>query len=183
MATVKTSDKKTVNETSLEKASASNLSYGTATPYIALFNAFYEPIMNPLTNIPLGAYMSRFTYTFDQEHENVCEATFDTGDPSTADIEELQEGYEMGVQFGYIYPDGTYKSSKLHILKIKELDYTFDDRGTHITVRMRDSANDLRATEPYRPSGDDYTFKKFLDEGMGFDRGIIIEKFDTIVTE
>lgn len=175
--------KEEVNGTSLKPADASNLHHGTATPYIALFNAFLEPIMNPLTGIPLGAYMSRFSYKFDQESENVCEATFDTGDPNTADIDELKEGYELGVQFGYIYSDGTYKSSKLHYLKLKEIDCVFDDQGTHLTIRLKDSANDLRGSEPYKPCGEDYTFKDFLDGGMGLLRGIIIEKFESVGEE
>ena len=172
--------KEEVNGKSLKPADASNLHHGTATPYIALFNAFLEPIMNPLTGIPLGAYMSRFDYNFDQESENVCEVTFDTGDPATADIAELKDGYELGIQFGYIYDDGTYKSSKLHYLKVKEVDCVFDDQGTHITIRMKDSVNDLRGSEPYKPAGEGYTFKKFLDEGMGLMRGLIIEKFEPV---
>lgn len=172
--------KEEVNAIQLKKSDASNLHHGTATPYIALFNYFLEPIMNPVTGIPLGAYMSKFNYTFDQESENVCEATFDTGDPATADIEELKGGYELAVQFGYIYADGTYKSSKVHYLKIKEVDCVFDDQGTHITIRMKDSVNDLRGSEPYKPAGDGYTFKDFLDDGMGLMRGLIIEKFESV---
>lgn len=182
MANIKRKPKpnKKVNATKLKKADASNLHHGTATPYIALFNYFLEPIMNPITGIPLGAYMSRFAYNFDQESENICEATFDTGDPATADIKELKDGYELGVQFGYIYANGTYKSSKLHYLKVKEVDCVFDDQGTHITIRMKDSVNDLRGSEPYKPAGEGYTFKDFLDEGMGLMRGLIIEKFESV---
>lgn len=182
MANIKEKPKKKeeVNATPLKKADVSNLHHGTATPYIALFNYFLEPIMNPLTGIPLGAYMTRFAYNFDQESENVCEATFDTGDPATADIEELKEDNELGIQFGYIYADRTYKSSKLHYLKVKEVDCVFDDQGTHITIRMKDSVNDLRGSEPYKPAGEGYTFKDFLDEGMGLMRGLIIEKFEPI---
>ena len=33
---------------------------GTATPYMALFNSGGMPIMNPITGIPLGAYISNW---------------------------------------------------------------------------------------------------------------------------
>ena len=35
--------------------------YGTATPYLAIFNDMGIPVKNPLTGIPIGAYISNFT--------------------------------------------------------------------------------------------------------------------------
>lgn len=39
---------------------------GTGTPYIALFDEASQPILNPLTNLPLGLYMDSFRYTFQE---------------------------------------------------------------------------------------------------------------------
>ena len=35
---------------------------GTAMPYLALFDSLGMPVMNTITGIPLGAYISKFTY-------------------------------------------------------------------------------------------------------------------------
>ena len=57
--------------------------YGTATPYLAIFNSEGMPVMNPITGIPLGAYITNFTYKYDEEKENQANLTFDTGNPDT----------------------------------------------------------------------------------------------------
>ena len=183
-ASVKEKPKKVNEEKGLKTPSPSNLKEGTAAPYVSLFDSNYLPIRNALTGIPLGAYMSKFSYRYDQETENVCEVTLNTGNPETADLKEIAEGAMVNVQYGYIYYDGTHKSSKVHSLKVKELDCTFDDQGTHITLRLKDAASDLRTAPPYKSNGDEEnTFKTFLDNGMGLDRGIIIERFEQIGSE
>ena len=62
---------------------------GMGQPYLALFDFRGMPIMNPITGIPLGAYISTWNYRYDEEKENLATITFDTGDPDTVDIEAL----------------------------------------------------------------------------------------------
>ena len=58
---------------------------GMGQPYLALFNFGGMPIMNPITGIPLGAYISTWSYKYDEEKENLATITFDTGNPDTVD--------------------------------------------------------------------------------------------------
>lgn len=161
------------------KVEDSNLYNGIATPYIALFEESGEPILNPITGIALGAYMSNFQFKSGDEDDDACVVTVDTGDPDTVDIEGIQENKIINVQWGYIYPDGSSKSSRVHTIEVKQLESVFDDQGTHITIHCKDSVSNLRQSLPYKPSGnDDRTMKDFLDEGMGLDVGIIIEMFE-----
>ena len=161
------------------KPEASNLQSGTATPYVALFSLEGGPIVNPLTGIALGAYVTEFKFSSGDENEDALRIVIDTGDPNAVDIPESQEKKELAVQWGYIYSNGTSKSSKVHVVEVKQLEVTFDDQGTHITVGAKDSVSDLRLTAPYKPSGDEnYTMKNFLDDGMGLEKGIIIELFE-----
>lgn len=157
----------------------SNLYEGTGTPYVALFDVAGEPIMNPITGIALGAYMSNFQFKSGDEEDDACVLTIDTGDPNTADIEGIQEGSIINVQWGYIYPDGSSKSSIVHVVEIKQLESVFDDSGTHITIHGKDSISNLRNSLPFKPSGDDkYTMKEFMDDGFGSNVGIIIQMFE-----
>lgn len=185
MANVK--DKKTPAEVSNESSKNKNipkpdphvLMYGTATPYVALFDGGQIPIINPLTNIYLGAYISKFDYKFDEEHENIATLVLDTGNPDSADIESIQEGQTIYIQWGYIYPDGSYKSSKVHAMVVKELDLKFHDRGTTLTIKCKDGVSSLREDIPYKSDGTDtYTMKSFMDDGFGQNRGIIIQMFE-----
>lgn len=157
----------------------SNLQYGTATPYVALFNEGGEPILNPLTGIALGAYMTSFNFKSGEKEEDNCIMVFDTGDPDTADVEGIQEGDTITIQWGYIYPDGTFQCSKPHDVQIKTVEMVFDDQGTHLALHCKDGVSNLRYSLPYKATGDENeTFLNFLDNGMGQNRGIIIEMFD-----
>ena len=75
---------------------------GMGQPYLALFNFGGMPIMNPITGIPLGAYISTWSYRYDEEKENLATLTFDTGNPDTVDIAEIQENQNICLQWGYI---------------------------------------------------------------------------------
>ena len=161
------------------KPGPSNLMHGTATPYMALFTVSGEPLLNPITGIPLGAYVTSFQFGSGDENEDVLKITIDTGDPDTVDIEGIQEKKELSVQWGYIYSDGSSKSSKVHVVEVKQLESVFDDQGTHLNVTAKDQVSDLRLSVPYKPSGEEsYNMKDFLDDGMGLEKGLIIEMFE-----
>lgn len=161
------------------KPGPSNLMHGTATPYIALFTVSGDPLLNPITGIPIGAYVTSFNFGSGDENEDVLKITIDTGDPDTVDIEGLQEKSELSVQWGYIYSDGSFKSSRVHIVEVKQLESVFDDQGTHLNLTAKDQVSDLRLSVPYKPSGkESYNMKDFLDDGMWLEKGLIIEMFE-----
>ena len=63
------------------KANNPILYKGTGTPYLAIFDNQGIPVMNPLTGIPLGAYISSWSYVYDEENEYyVCEVDLDEDD-------------------------------------------------------------------------------------------------------
>lgn len=151
---------------------------GTAMPYLALFDSLGMPVMNTVTGIPLGAYISKFTYMYDEEKENLATLVFDTGDPDTVDIPELQEGSVIFLQWGYVYPDGQFISGPIKTIKIRDFDCTFDAMGTHVTLKCIDSVGDLRFQPPYTYSDlPQYKFSKFIEGGCNNNTGVIIELF------
>ena len=69
---------------------------GMGQPYLALFDFRGMPIMNQITGIPLGAYISTWNYRYDEEKENLATITFDTGDPDTVDIDaQMVNSYQV----------------------------------------------------------------------------------------
>lgn len=181
MANVKV-NKKQINGDAQEadfKSNDSVLVHGTATPYIALFTDDGDPILNELTGIPLGAYMTSFAVKLGEGKEDVGIISLDTGDPDTVDLESIQDNSIINVQWGYIYPDGSSLCSRVHSLEIKSRDITFDDQGTHLNLSVKDSVSNLRQSIPYKASGDDNkSIIDFMNDGLGQDRGIIIEMFE-----
>ena len=67
------------------KSDPSILLKGTATPYLAIFSEEGMPIMNQITGIPLGAYISRFQFKYSEEEENLATLTFECGNPDIVD--------------------------------------------------------------------------------------------------
>lgn len=161
----------------------SNLQNNTAMPYLAVFGQDGMPVKNPLTGIPLGAYITSFSYRYDEEKENQASLVIDTGDPDTVDIRELQEGQTLLLQWGYIYADGSHRSSPVKSIKVKDLNCKFDNSGTHVTIKCIDGVSSLRHSPPHRPSsidddGDGYSsMVDFMNRGCDRNIGIIIEDF------
>ena len=84
------------------KSDPSILLKGTATPYLAIFSEEGMPIMNQITGIPLGAYISRFQFKYSEEEENLATLTFECGNPDIVDQEDLGENKTIILQWGYI---------------------------------------------------------------------------------
>lgn len=154
------------------------LHHGTATPYLAIFNEIGMPVNNSSTGFPLGAYIHNFSYKTDESKENLCTVILTTGDPTSVDNEDIQEGKTLMLQWGYIYPDASSISSPLLIVKIRDMDITFDDQGTKITLKCVDRSAKIRQIPIWVPKPDSpKTVKDFMDEGLGCGMGIVIEKF------
>ena len=157
---------------------ASVLKEGTATPYLAIFDSDGIPVKNTLTGMPLGAYLTNFTFMFDEEKEDLATLVFDTGDPNTLDLKALQEGSNIFVQWGYIYHDGTAYCSPVRSIEIRDVEAKFDDLGTHVTLKCIDGVNRLRKMPPVKPTDNGHDgMSDYLIKGCDIDLGIIIEKF------
>lgn len=157
---------------------------GQATPYIALFNYAGIPIMNPYTGIPIGASITQFAFKYEIDESTECHLEFTVPGVDIVDIMDLQEGVAMYLQWGYIYPETRTLSSKPKQIQLKEVDYQFDDQGTHIKIKGLAVANDLKylpvvvnpKTKDYITQGKKY-MTDAMDEGFNRNIGIIIRKF------
>lgn len=154
------------------------LYHGTATPYLALFNEIGMPILESNTGIPIGAYITSFSYKTEESKENLCTILFTTGNPASVDNPAIQENSTIIVQWGYIYPDASSVSSPAIALKIRDVDITFDDQGTKVTLKCVDKTARIRTMPIWVPKVDsEQTFKDLMDNGFNCGMGIVIERF------
>lgn len=157
------------------------LQQGTGQPYLALFDSGGMPIMNPITGIPLGAYITSFSFVYDEEQENLATFAIETGNPDSVDIEALREGNTIFLQWGYIYSNGESVSSPVRVIKIRDFDCLFDDSGTHITIKCVDGVGDLRYYPPYTFSVvEGYQLSELLESGYHNNIGVVIEEFSYV---
>lgn len=154
---------------------------GIAMPYLAVFDSIGMPVKNPLTGIPIGAYISNFFYQYDEEKENQASLTFDVDNPDILNTGELSEGSVIILQWGYIYPNGSSISCRPVPISIRDINCKFDSSGVHVTLICIDNTSYLRSTPPHTPisleDGDTATMSDLMDRGLECEMGIIIEKF------
>lgn len=155
--------------------------YGTATPYLALFNTDGSPIINQATGIPLGEYITQFSSKQDEEKENQAKLTFDCGDPDLVDQIDLHEHHTLLIQWGYIFNNGAFISGPIKAITVKDFNCSFDSTGVHVSIVCVDGMVSLRHIPPCAPCSEEDTeqdgFVAFLDNGCNMNIPIIIEEF------
>lgn len=150
---------------------------GVGMPYVAIFNIDGYPIIDPLTGLPVGCGITRFTFKSQVDEPNETSITIMTGSSAIADSPQLQEGYLIVVQWGYIFPKGNTISSKPKPLRIKEIDYTFDNNGTTVVLKCEDQSGEIRFLPQYIPDPTtNETFTDYMDRGFDQEIGILIQK-------
>lgn len=160
------------------------LHQGTGMPYLAMFDETGNPIVNQVTGIPFGAYVTSFNYKTEQDKENLATIVIQTGNPNTADDPALQENKTLILQWGYIFADGSTSSSIPIAVRIRDFDLLLNDQGTQITIKCVDDTMRLRQIPVWVPDNvnRDFkggnTFKDYMDKGFGCNMGIIIERFE-----
>lgn len=152
---------------------------GMGAPYVALFDEIGKPVINALTGLPIGAYIDKFSYKTEEGEENLCTLEISTGNPATVDDESLQEGSTLIIQWGYIFPDASSSSGEPVSLKIRDVDILFSDQGTKMTLKCVDKSAKIRQVPIWVPTPEEETsLKDYMDNGLGCNMGIVIERFE-----
>lgn len=118
----------------------------TGTPYLALFNARLEPILDPQSNINIGSLLISFEYEYNEEKEDKGKIEIHTSNTQIVDLEDL--GYRKGlqIQWGWLYPDGRVFCGPARKVVITGLDYTFDKDGIKVSIDVSDRSVFLKTT-------------------------------------
>lgn len=155
---------------------------GIAMPYVALFNFAGLPIFNPITNRPLGASITRFNYKYEIDKNEEANIEIHVGNYQVVDLVDIQEKMLLYIQWGYVYPEGRSFSHRPKAVKIKEVDYTFDDHGTLIKIRalaLSEKIDHLpqMINTSFSTLEEGITMVEAMDAGLGHNIGIVIRKF------
>ena len=156
---------------------------GIALPYIALFSQQGIPIINPVTGIPIGCSITRFSFKFEVDEFTESRLEFTVPGVQIADNIDLQEGVCIAIQWGYIYPETRTISSKPQLIRLKEVDYTFDDSGTHVRIKGHAVTKETLEYLPQvvNPKIDDglkgLSLSQMMDAGFNQQIGIVMRRF------
>lgn len=140
----------------------------TGTPYLALFNARLEPILDPVNLINIGSLITSFEYEYSEEKSDKGEIEIHTDNTQIVDLEDL--GYRKGlqIQWGWLYPDGRVFCGPARKVVITGLDYTFDKDGVKVDIEVSDRSVFLKTTASnhYNQMGGFLEYFKDLCKGV-----------------
>ena len=140
----------------------------TGTPYLAIFNAKLEPILDPLNHINIGSLLTSFEYSYKEEKSDNGKIEIHTDNTQIVDLDDL--GYRKGLQlqWGWLYPDGRIFCGPARKVVITGLDYTFDKDGVKVSIEVSDRSVFLKTTNSnhYNQMGGFLEYFKDLCQGV-----------------
>lgn len=124
--------------------SAPILKNGHGQPYVSIFGPDERPIMIPSPNVgledqPLGTFVTKFEYNYNEEDDDTAEITLEIGDPDVIDHPYLRNQMALILQWGYLFEDGTHESSPTRKVVIRDHNVNFSATGVRIVLHCTDA--------------------------------------------
>lgn len=124
-----------------------NIMKDQAMPYIALFDQKGDPIIHPISGLPLGMYITDFSYTYEEDEDDVASITIETDDLDVNSLKEFKNKTPLIVQWGYIFPDGSKEVSQPRKVIIRDDEFDASESGDKYTFKCTDAFS-LVKTQP-----------------------------------
>lgn len=121
-------------------ADTDNLKNGTGKPYLAIFDSSEAPILDLVSNVPIGVFVTSFTYKYVEDGVDEAEVIIQTPNQNIADHPNLQYLMPIKLQWGWIYSDGTSKSGPVRSVVVKDYTLGFNEEGVKFTLKLADSS-------------------------------------------
>lgn len=121
---------------------------GTGTPYLAIFDGGKSAIIDPLNNLPIGVFVTSFQYDYEEGKEDSGRIIIETNNTNLISLKSLQYMMPLFLQWGWIYPDSTSKSSPLKKVLIVGHDVNFTPSGVRIQIDFADCSVLLKNMPP-----------------------------------
>ena len=121
---------------------------GMATAYVAIFDSTGKPIFDPLSNLPIGIFVTDFNYTFIEEKSDTASFTILTDNPNLVDLPKLSQQSVLKLQWGFIFEDGTSDSSQVRTVSIADHSVDFNENGITIKYSCTDLFSSVAKQNP-----------------------------------
>ena len=109
---------------------------GMATPYLAIFDGGQQPIMDDLTQLPIGVYVTNFEYNYDEDDDDNGNFTMECNNPDLVAHPSFKYKMPLCLQWGYIYPKGDSFIGPLRKVIVIGNESEFTETGVKITINF-----------------------------------------------
>lgn len=123
------------------------LDRGSATPYLAIFGMSNQPILDPVSKIPLGTFVTDFEYIYKEDDSDTFSITIECDNPNIIDLPELGDKMPLILQWGWIYANGTSNSGPIRKVIIRDSEVKFTSSSVKVIIKGTD-AFDLTKNMP-----------------------------------
>lgn len=133
------------------------LSEGVGAPYVAVFDAASNAIIDPSSCLPIGELIDNFVYEYVEEKEDSGSFVITSDNAAICGIAALQYREILWIQWGYLLPNKAVICGTPRQVMITEVNADFSEDRVTLEVRFADSSIRLK-NAPSIYSGDDAQF-------------------------
>jgi hypothetical protein len=155
---------------------------GTGTPYISIFDSKGNPIIDPVSGLPIGDLVTSFTYVYDEEREDNGNIHIICNNPDLISLSAL--GYQMGLrlQWGWVLSESSIFCGPVRKVIIIGVKVEFTSNGVEIDLDIADSSIMLKNTPSnyYKNNSEAYLFSEYvkcLVSGLPNDQSFTINDY------
>lgn len=117
---------------------------GVGAPYVAVFDAASNAIIDPSSGLPIGELIDNFVYEYAEEKEDSGSFVITTKGSAICDVPALQYSNILWIQWGYILPNGSVICGKARQVMITDISAGFKNDRVTLEIKFADSSIRLK---------------------------------------
>lgn len=117
---------------------------GVGAPYVAVFDAASNAIIDPSSGLPIGELIDNFVYEYAEEKEDSGSFVITTKGSAICDVPALQYSNILWIQWGYLLPNGSVICGKARQVMITDISAGFKNDRVTLEVKFADSSIRLK---------------------------------------
>lgn len=117
---------------------------GVGSPYVAVFDAASNAIIDPSSGLPIGELIDNFVYEYAEEKEDSGSFVITTKGSAICDVPALQYSNILWIQWGYILPNGSVICGKARQVMITDISAGFKNDRVTLEIKFADSSIRLK---------------------------------------
>lgn len=156
---------------------------GVGAPYVAVFDAASNAIIDPSSGLPIGELIDNFVYEYVEEKEDSGSFVITSDNAAICGITALQYREILWIQWGYLLPNKSVICGTPRQVMITEVNADFSEDRVTLEVRFADSSIRLK-NAPSIYSGDDAQFLSDLISAVnGYNISTYIRTYTNSLSE
>lgn len=117
---------------------------GVGAPYVAVFDAASNAIIDPSSGLPIGELIDNFVYEYAEEKEDSGSFVITTKGSAICDVPALQYSNILWIQWGYLLPNGSVICGKARQVMITDISAGFKNDRVTLEIKFADSSIRLK---------------------------------------